>query len=183
MTKSGNDDLHDKLSALFQGSTLDTRLADALIGTAYGEQPSAMDLLLKHAGKVKDWQDALKSPADVIKLFKDEMEAQDDGHALRKWDKLTARILEIYKDIPEQLAAEKDRVFALLEVLAAKSPAGANLARSSIMQMRDEGDARAVAKMNRMRGIDPQGGPKSSHYKPDDNPDRKAVIARALGMM
>lgn len=86
------------------------------------------------------------------------------------WNNATAKVLDIYKTVPEE---KKDVVFAVLEVLAAKSPAGANDARVAIRKMADEGDVRALAKIERMAGLNVQSLIQPSDYP--KHPQRQAI--------
>lgn len=118
------------------------------------------------------FQDSVFDVEQAIQIVKDQIAAQHGPDSHEQWDAINTRMVEIYRAIPESKADQKDQAFGILEALAAKSPQGANVARSSILEMSSEGDARSQEKI----GAVTQGGGRTPSM------EREVVISRVLGL-
>lgn len=109
----------------------------------------------------------------AIELVRNQMGEEFASDTAEKWDLITARMVEIYKAIPDDAVADKDRAFGVLEGLAANKAQGIAIgARQAIMTMNQQGDARSREKI----GVMIQGGSRTPSM------EREHVVARVLGL-
>ena len=103
----------------------------------------------------KGLTEEFSAESDVFAKFETMVSGAEAGGGAPSWEQITKTVLGLYTAMPEDQGAEKDRAFAILEVLAGRAPVGADLSRKAIMDLYEQGDQRAHEKIMRMtrRGV------------------------------